>query len=513
MSRISVWILGDQLLLDHPALLAATQLTGRTDVRVVLIESERRKVRLPHQRKKLVLLFSAMRHYAEELRLAGVDVVYLRAESVLEGLRRHVADWQPQQLWTMEAAEHRGRLFQRERLGELLGIPVQVLPNTQFLVGRYNPYPTPGDRKVVLENFYRAMRKHWGLLLDEAGGPVGGSWNFDRENRKPLPRHGFVIPPHIRFAPDAITQEVMREVAALRAGVGSVEGFDLGVTRAEAEAAFADFLHHRLRDFGPYEDAMSQRSAVLFHSLLSPYMNIGLLEPLAMARRTETMAREGAAPIASVEGFIRQIVGWREYIYWQYWQQMPGLLADNAWNHTRPMPRFFWDGATAMNCLRHVIGRVLDLGYSHHIERLMVICNFCMLAGIDPAAVNAWFLSFYVDAYEWVVAPNVIGMGLNADGGQTATKPYIASANYINKMSDYCTDCRFNPKARTGEDACPFNFLYWNFLLEHEETLRANPRFGPAVLGVKHLASDERDDVRAQAASFLKALPAYRSKT
>lgn len=510
MSGVTVWILGDQLLREHPALLAAEAQASRSQLRVVLVESERRKQKLPYQRKKLVLLISAMRHYAEELRAAGYTVDYRRASSVLAGLRQHVAEFQPTHIVTMAAAEYSGRVFQQTQLAGLLDSPVTVLPNTQFLCGRFDPYPAPG-KKVILENFYRAMRKHWRLLIDEQGEPVGGAWNFDRANRKPLPRGGLAAPPPLRFEPDAATHRVMAEIAALSQGVGSVDDFDLAVTRCEAERAFDDFLRHRLHNFGPYEDAMSQQSAVLFHSLLSPYMNIGLLEPLTMARQAEQAHLDGLAPLASVEGFIRQIVGWREYIYWQYWQQMPDLLRANSWRHTRPMPQLFWDGATEMNCLRQVVTRVIERGYSHHIERLMVICNFCMLAGVDPAAVNAWFLSFYIDAYEWVVTPNVIGMGLNADGGRTATKPYIASANYINKMSDYCAGCCFDPKQRSGDSACPYNFLYWNFLLQHEETLRANPRFGPAVLGLSHLGAEERSEIEQQAARFLTELPAYSS--
>lgn len=508
MSYITVWILGDQLLREHPALVAAEAQASRAQIRVVLVESEHRKQKLPYQRKKLVLLISAMRHYAEELRAAGYTVDYRHATTVLDGLRQHVAEFQPAHVLTMAAAEYGGRTFQQTRLADVLDTPVTVQPNTQFLCGRFDPYPKPG-KKVILENFYRAMRRRWKLLLDESGEPIGGAWNFDRENRKPLPRSGLAIPPLHRFEPDTLTQAVMTEVATLAQGVGCVDGFDLAVTRRDAEAAFDDFLRHRLHNFGPYEDAMSRRSAVLFHSLLSPYINIGLLDPLEMAERAEQSYHDGLAPLASVEGFIRQIIGWREYIYWQYWQQMPGLLHANGWQHTRAMPQLFWDGDTDMNCLKHVVTRVIESGYSHHIERLMVICNFCMLAGVDPAAVNAWFLSFYIDAYEWVVTPNVIGMGLNADGGRTATKPYIASANYINKMSDYCTGCCFDPKIRSGEGACPFNVLYWNFLLENEETLRANPRFGPAVLGLKHLTEAERSDIRGQAAHFLDELPLY----
>ncbi len=433
-------------------------------------------------------------------RATAVD--YEQAPDVVTGLRRHVAAWQPDVVTTMAAAEYRGRRLQQERLADLLGAAVQVLPNTQFLVGQFDPAPAP-TKKVILETFYRAMRRRFGLLLDDQGAPEGGVWNLDKENRQPLPKRGLSIPPPLAFAPDAITQRVMAEVGQMGAAYGAADGFAFAVTRADAEAALTDFIVRRLPNFGAYEDAMSAQNAVLFHSLISPYLNIGLLEPLATARRAEAAYRAGEAPLAAVEGFIRQIVGWREYIYWQYWRQMPELIAANSWQHTRPLPRFFWDGETPLNCLRHVIRRVLADGYSHHIERLMVICNFCMLAGIEPAAVNEWFLALYVDAYEWVVTPNVIGMGLNADGGQTATKPYIASANYIHKMSDYCAGCRFNPKARTGADACPYNFLYWNFLIEHEATLRANPRSGPAVLGLRNLDPEERTRVAAQAQAFL----------
>jgi deoxyribodipyrimidine photolyase-related protein len=433
------------------------------------------------------------------------------AEAIVPGLRAHVSERQPERILTMAAAEHRGRRLQEERLSALVGLPVEVLPNTQFLLGRYNPVE-PG-KSVVLEHFYRAQRRHWRLLM-EGDEPTGGRWNLDAENRKPLPRQGLPVPPRPTTAPDALTRTVMQEVAALPAGVGTVDGFDLPVTRADAEAACADFLARRLPLFGAYEDAMSATDGLLFHSQLSPLMNLGLLDPLEMARAAESEHRAGRAPLNSVEGFIRQIVGWREYIYHQYHAQMPGLLEANAWEHQRPLPRFYWDGETEMACLRTVIRRVIESGYSHHIERLMLLTNFAMLAGIQPAAVHRWFLAFYVDAYEWVVAPNVIGMGLNADGdlkrgGRTATKPYISSANYINKMGDFCAGCRFNPKLRTGPDACPFNFLYWDFLQRNEETLRRNPRFGPAVLGLKHLSAEERSAVAAQAATFLASLEPY----
>ena len=509
-TKTSVWILGDQLLLDHPALHVAEEETDRGQICVVLIESMARLTRLPYQRKKLVLLLSAMRHYAEALREQGYVVDYIQAHSTLAGLREHIDTWQPNCLITMAAADYGGRHFQTERVAANCSIPVRVLPNSQFLIHQHPSLnETLPNKRVVMERFYRSMRKHFDILLTDDGNPAGGAWNFDRDNRKPLPKRGLETPPLPAFPPDAITSAAIETVDAIDHGVGHSLDFDLAVTHAAAQEALDDFVTHRLPSFGPYEDAMSADNAILFHSLLSPYLNIGLLEPLDLIRRAERAYDEGHAPINSVEGFIRQILGWREYVYWQYWRQMPALLTANSWQHSDAMPQFFWDGVTDMHCLHQVVDRVTELGYSHHIERLMLVCNFCMLAEVDPAVVNDWFLTFYVDAYEWVVTPNVIGMGLNADGGTIATKPYIASANYINKMGNYCQGCRFDPKQRTGEDACPFNFLYWNFLLKHEALLRANPRFGPAVLGLRHLDEDERKQVQANAADFLAALPRY----
>jgi deoxyribodipyrimidine photolyase-related protein len=443
-----------------------------------------------------------MRHYTDRLRAEGYEVDYVQAPSFQDGLRQHVAAWRPDRLLTMAASEYDTRKHQ-EKLAEPLGVPVSLVPNTQFLVGQFDPYPDADrDRRVVMEYFYRAMRRHFQVLMDAQDQPVGGQWNYDKENRKPLPR-GVQPPKLASFEPDAITKEVMSEVEAADRGVGTVVGFDLAVTRQQAVAAVRDFVAHRLVEFGPYEDAMSSQHRSLYHSVLSPYLNIGLLEPRELVQAVEQAYDEGQAPINSVEGFVRQVLGWREYIYWQYWRLMPELAEANAWQAERPMPGFFWDGQTEMNCLGHVIRRVIDTGYSHHIERLMLVCNYCLLAGIKPTLVNEWFLSFYIDAYEWVMVPNVIGMGLNADDGLVATKPYIASATYINRMSDYCLACRFDRRSRTGPDACPYNFLYWNFLLEHEKVLRATPRLGRSVLGLRHLGEEERAEVCRQAADFL----------
>ncbi len=502
---ISVWILGDQLLANHPALAAAEAETDRDNIHVVLVQSLARGRKLRYQRKKLVLLFSAMRHYAQELREQGYHVDYLTAPNFTTALQDHIDTNNPARLFTMAAADWHGRSYQYA-LSEHQGLPVTVLPNTQFLTGQHNPYPyeeVNDDQRIVQEYFYRAMRRHFAVLMDGQD-PVGGEWNYDKLNRQPLPAAN--QPPAVpSFEPDAITRQVMTEVADMP-GLGTVEGFDLAVTRQQALAAFGNFIAHRLANFGPYEDAMTQRHDTLYHSVLSPYLNIGLLEPLELVRGAERAYYDGRAPINSVEGFIRQILGWREFMYWQYWRLGPEMKQMNAWGAERPLPDFFWTGKTDMNCLHHAISRAVDSGYTHHIERLMLLCNFAVLAGLNPAEVNDWFQAAYIDAYEWVMLPNVIGMGLNADGGLTATKPYIASANYINKMSDYCGNCRFNRKQRHGNDACPFNTLYWHFLLKHEETLRGNPRLGKNVLGLRHLDTEERRLVRQQAEILLDAL-------
>lgn len=508
MPRVLVWIPGDQLLADHPALHKTKYTYGKDNVRVVLIESASRVQRLPYQRKKLVLLLSAMRHYVEWLRADGYDAHYIQAETTATGLAQVAGDYAPDKCYTMAASEYGGRVFQQERLAAVVGCAVELLPNTQFLVGDYDPYPEAAadpSQNVVLEYFYRKLRAHYGLLMD-GDAPAGGAWNFDKDNRKKLPKNA--NPPDVTgIEPDATTRQVMDEVAAYPHAVGTVDGFNYAVTHVDAQRALETFIAERLTNFGPYEDSMSHEHGALWHSVLSPYLNIGLLAPLPTARAVADAYERGDAPINSVEGFVRQVVGWREFMYWQYWRLMPGLVAMNHWGAERPMPTMFWDpDKTAMNCVKQVVRRVTDTGYNHHIERLMIVTNFCTLAGIQPQAVVDWMKSHYIDAYDWVMQTNVVGMGLNADGGIIATKPYVASANYIHKMGDFCTNCSLDRKKRHGENACPFNYLYWNFMLQHEDALRANPRTGRAVLGLRHLDDAEREAVRAQAAAFLDSL-------
>ena len=498
----TLWLLGDQLAPGH---LAQVPDSEREGLRLLMIESAARARRLDYHPKKLVLLFSAMRHRAEALREEGYEVDYRAADDMFGALQAHREAYDPDRLLMVEASSYRGRCFQQE-LNEKLGIPVEILPNHQFLANRFNPMPDvePGE-SIRQETFYRAMRRHFKLMMDEDGKPLGGKWNFDKQNRKPLPEE--IDPPDpVSFEPDDLTRTMIEAVEEDYQGVGDVSDFSLPVTLEDAQRAADDFFENRLAKFGTYEDAMSQDHAVLYHSKLSLCINLGLLDPLDLAQRAEAAYRDDRITINNAEGFIRQVVGWREYMFWQYRRLMPDLAAGNTFDAQGPLPAFFWTGETEMNCLKHVLARVLNDGYAHHIERLMVLSNFCTLAGIEPRAVLDWFQSAFIDAYDWVMVPNVIGMGLYADGGQIGTKPYISSANYINKMSDYCKACRFNHKQRTGDDACPFNFMYWGFLLQHEDRLRENSRMARMLYNLKYLDDAEREKVRDAVAGFLDDL-------
>ncbi|MFM7590724.1 MAG: cryptochrome/photolyase family protein [Isosphaeraceae bacterium] len=511
-SKIAAWILPDQVLepARHPALVESLRENGgdQKAIRVVLIESRRHFSALPYQKKRLVLYISAMRHYAEELKATGWQVDYLRAETFYDGLKLHREKHGWRNCFAMEALEYPSIKLQKQIVEKSKEVPLHLIDNSQFY-WLQTEFKRPVTKNIIMENFYRTMRRHFQLLMEPDGTPAGGEWNYDAENRKPLPKK-LDVPDFIAFEPDKITRQVMTDVETDYAShIGETVGFDLPVNREQAAIAFDDFLQNRLAEFGPYEDAMSHKNGRLWHSVMSPVMNLGLIDALAMCRRAEAEFRAGRASVQSVEGFIRQIVGWREYIQWQYARQMPDLRNANGWNHSRATPHFWWSGKTEMNCLKQIVSRLIDSGFNHHIERLMVLCNFAMLAGINPEAVANWFLTMYVDSHDWVVLPNVIGMGLNADGGKTATKPYIASGAYINKMSDFCGHCQFHVKQRSGEGACPFNYLYWNFLVENETKMRSNPRMGPNVLGLKHVSADERKIISQQAKAFLEEMQSY----
>jgi deoxyribodipyrimidine photolyase-related protein len=477
--RPLITVLGDQL---TPTLSSLEAARGENGV-VLLAEVSAEATYARHHPQKLALVFAAMRHFATELRTAGwrVDHVTLDdpdntgtlAGEAERALARHGLD----AIHVTEPGEWR---LARDIGGweERLGVPVHVHTDRRFLVSVGEFADWAGDRRRLrMEDFYRQMRRRHQVLLEDQGEPAGGRWNFDRENRKPLPRGGLRIPPPPRFQPDAVTREVLDLVRA-RFGhyFGSLEGFTWATTRHDAERARDHFFEHALPWFGDYQDAMRSGEPWLFHAVLSPYLNLGLLEPADLIARAEAAWRAGTAPLNAVEGFIRQILGWREYIRGVYWRYMPEYAERNALDHHQPLPWLYWSGETGMNCLRETVTATRDHAWAHHIQRLMVTGNFALLAGVEPAAVCDWYLCVYADAYEWVELPNTLGMALYADGGLLGSKPYAASGKYIHRMSDYCKGCRYNVQQTTGPDACPFNALYWHFLMRHQERLGGNQR-------------------------------------
>ncbi|MDB5615338.1 MAG: cryptochrome/photolyase family protein [Devosia sp.] len=505
-----VVILGDQLTLDVAALRAST-----TETAVVLMAEVGTETTYAwHHKQKLVLVLSAMRHFADELRQHGWRVDYVRltdpdnSQSLDGEVLRAVGRHSVERIVATEAAEWRVRAMQRG-WAELTGVPVGIEQDDRFIASHamFDGW-ADGRREWTMEFFYREMRRQTGLLLDGGGQPLGGRWNFDAENRKTA-KPDLFMPRPLSFVPDAITREVMALVSTrFIDNPGRQDRFGYAVTRADAELAQAHFLDEMLPRFGDYQDAMLASEATLYHSVLSPYINLGLLDPLALCRAAEVEYLEGRAPLNSVEGFIRQIIGWREYMRGVYWHEMPAYRERNALGAKRDLPWFYWDGQTEMNCLAQAIGQTLETAYAHHIQRLMITGNFAMLAGVDPFQVHEWYLAIYIDAFEWVELPNTLGMSQFGDGGLVGSKPYAASANYISKMSDYCEGCRFNPKLRHGPNACPFNALYWDFLARNRQVFAANTRMKRNYMVWDRMDPAEQSATLAHAAAVVKDLEA-----
>ncbi|MGN6504396.1 MAG: cryptochrome/photolyase family protein [Tepidisphaeraceae bacterium] len=501
----TVWIFEDQLSLDLPTLADAP-----SDAPVLMIESAHAFRMWPYHKQRLTFLIAAMRHFADELRDAGRHVHYHPLKShgykdSLTALRDHIKTTGSREFLVVEPSEYHTRAW-LDTLPKALGITIRYFANTLFLTDRdeFKAWATR-VKSPVMETFYRKMRDAHGVLM-EGPDPVGGTWNLDKQNRRPF-KKGVKIPKPKAFKPDDITRAAIDDVNRhFPDHPGSADGFSLPVTRKHARQALNDFLDHRLPTFGDYEDAMVSGEPVLFHSMLSFLINAGLLAPLEVVRAAAERFKSGKAPLNSVEGFCRQIIGWREYVYGIYWSFMPGYRQRNARKSDRPLPYFFWDANTQMNCLRQSVGNVVENAYSHHIQRLMVICNFATLAGLNPQAVNDWFLAMYIDSHDWVVTPNVIGMAMNADGGTMATKPYVSSAAYIHRMSDYCQGCRFNPKSRTGEDACPFNFLYWTFLHRYRAMYKGNMRMKMVLANLDRIDPDEMHQMMQERKRFIGSL-------
>lgn len=469
-------VLGDQLSFDLASLKA---LDSDLDT-VLLVEVMEEASHVPHHPQKIVLIFSAMRHFAKALQQRGIRVQYVTLDdpqntgSVPEELRRWHAAMQPDELHLTECGDWRLEQSLRD-----CGLSIQWHSDTRFLCSRtdFSSW-AQGRKQLRMEFFYREMRSQSGLLINEEGGPIGGVWNFDTENRKSLPKN-VNVPYPIRFSADSLTQEVLSLVRTrFKSHYGSADTFDYPVTHTDAQTLWEYFLDYGLAGFGDYQDAMANDEPFLFHARISAALNIGLLDLRQLCGDVESAYKSGRIPLNAAEGFIRQLIGWREYVRGVYWLKMPAYADGNLFGNTRPLPAFYWTGDTKMNCMHQAIGQSLEYAYAHHIQRLMVTGNFALLAGIVPREICEWYLAIYMDAFDWVELPNTLGMVMHADGGYLGSKPYCASGQYINRMSDYCRHCAYKVSESTADNACPFNSLYWHFIMRHGEVLRGNHRMG-----------------------------------
>jgi deoxyribodipyrimidine photolyase-related protein len=502
MTSALILILGDQL---TPTIRSLRDADPSTSV-VLMAEVSSEASYVKHHKKKIAFLLAAMRHFAEELRHAGWKVDYVRLDDpdnsgslsgeVLRAAERHKAA----ALHVTEPGEFRV-LAELQALDE--AIPVTIHQDDRFIASHAEFEAWAEGRKALrMEYFYRDMRRKTGLLMD-GDQPEGGQWNFDHDNRKAAARD-LLMPQPMRFEPDAITQEVLALVEERFADhFGTLRPLWFGTTRAQAEAAYAHFLKTALPQFGDYQDAMLAGEKFLYHSVVSLYLNCGLLDPLEMCGAAEAEYRAGRAPLNAVEGFIRQIIGWREYVRGIYWREGPDYVNRNALGATRPLPWFYWSAETDMACMRAAIEQTRDEAYAHHIQRLMVTGNFALLAGVNPHELHEWYLAVYSDAYEWVEAPNTVGMSQFADGGLLASKPYAASGAYIDRMSDYCGGCRYKVKLKAGPEACPFNYLYWDFIARHRELVKGNPRMAQMVRTWDKFSEERKAEILEDSKRFL----------
>lgn len=508
--RNIVLVLGDQLDLGS----AAFEHFDPQRDRVLMMEATGESTAVWSHKARTVLFLSAMRHFAAQLRQRGWEVDYRRWDedpepALCEVLAARLERDRPARLVMVEAGEWRVEQGIRE-VCRRQATPLDVRDDLHFMISRKAFADWAGKyRQPRMEFFYRMMRQRHDVLM-EAGAPVGGRWNFDAENRSGFGRKGpGRVPAPVRFEPDDLTREVIGEVERyLPDHPGSTAAFDWPVTREQALAALDDFIAHRLELFGHHQDAMWTGEPWLWHARLSAAMNLKLLSPREVIEAAVAAWRCRGLPLQSVEGFVRQVAGWREFVRGMYWLDMPGLRLDNHCRHVRPLPRWYWTGDCGMNCMRAVVGQLLHYGYAHHIQRLMVTGQFALLAEVEPQQVEDWYLAVHVDAVEWVELPNVAGMTLYANGGRFTSKPYVASGAYIQRMSNYCDGCRYRPSVRTGEAACPVTVLYWHFLDRHEAEFAANPRTALMAKNLAKLAPAERAAIREQAARMLAQLDA-----
>ena len=500
-------VLGDQL--SHSLSSLARQDKNASIILMTEVDEEAEYV--PHHKAKMAYILSAMRHFAADLRSAGWTVDYVKLTDadnsgsftgeVARAIERHNVT----AVRVTEAGEWRVKSM-LDSWPDRFDIPVAILADDRFLCTHSEFESWARDRKQLrMEYFYRDMRRKSGLMMN-GDAPEGGQWNFDAENRKPANRD-LIMPRPLYFEPDDITSDVIQMVEhRFPANMGQTQAFGFAVTRADALKQQQHFLKHALPSFGDYQDAMLTGAPFLWHSILSPYINSGLLDPLELCRAVEAEFQAGKVPINAAEGFIRQVIGWREYVRGIYWHAGPDYVHSNALDARRPLPAFYWTGDTDMHCMSQAIGQTMEHAYAHHIQRLMITGNFALLAGIDPVEVHEWYLAVYADAYEWVELPNSLGMSQFADGGMLASKPYAASGAYINRMSDYCGNCKYDVKQRTGPKACPFNALYWDFVARNADKLRKNPRMAMPYKNWERMSESDKIALRSQAKQFLETL-------
>ncbi len=502
-------VLGDQLSADLTAL---EGLNEQRDV-VLMMEVLEECTYVPHHQQKLVLVLSAMRHFAQTLRARGVAVDYVSLDAAAQTgsltgeVERAIARHQPDRIVVTEASEWRVQ-SSLESWVTRFSTPVEIRADARWFASRARFAEWAGARRSWrMEYFYREMRREHGILMND-GQPAGGQWNYDQANRKRLPAR--TVPPvRLRFPPDVTTLAVMALVTQrFPEHFGQLENFGWPVTRVDALRALDDFVAQHLARYGDYQDAMKAGSPFLFHSLLAPALNLGLLSPFEVCRAAEAAWQTGAAPLNAVEGFVRQILGWREYVRGVYWTLMPGYADSNALHATRELPAFYWTGETDLRCLREAIASTSRDAYAHHIQRLMLTGNFALLAGVAPREIERWYLAVYADAFEWVEMPNTLGMAVFADGGKMASKPYAASGAYIDRMSDYCADCAFDVKQKTGPQACPFNYLYWAFLIRQKDRLSSHPRLAMPYRALAGWPPERQAAILAEAEAFLDGLAA-----
>ena len=481
--RHLVLVLGDQL--DRHST-AWDEFDANQD-RAWMCEAREEARHVPSAKQRLVVFISAMRHFAQDLRDDGIPLDYLRGqESLAQGLGDTLRSTSVQKVIVVQPGEWRVQQT-LQRVCEQASVALEIREDAHFFCSRAEFVRHAQQRKQLrMEFFYRDMRRQHRVLM-EGDEPVGGQWNFDSDNRRSFGAQGpgWLVPPR-RFEPDSITQEVIEEVGHAYADApGLLKKFGWPVTRAQALEALHDFVEHRLPEFGPWQDAMWAGEPWLHHAMISSSLNLKLLNPREVVTAVEQAWRESRVALASAEGFIRQVLGWREYVRGVYWLHMPDYLKRNALGADQPLPQWYWTGNTHMACLADALNQTLRHGYAHHIQRLMVTGLYALMLGVNPREVHAWYLSVYVDAVEWVELPNTLGMSQYGDGGVMASKPYVATGQYIHRMSNYCAGCRFDPAQRTGDRACPFTTLYWDFLHRHRDLLQRNPRMS---LQVKNLA-------------------------